>query len=234
MNIISSIIPPSAKGRRPGKPMKAKYITIHSTGNPKSTAKNEADNVCKNKPELKVSFHFAVDDRSIYQVLPTNEVAWHAGDGNGLGNTASIGIEICEPGDRKQSLINAIELTRRLMDQEGIPIENVVQHNYWSGKNCPRILRDKAFIRDGLDWKWFMTELKKAVTPSSAATSNKKEDNEVIEKGKFKVDGKVVIVDRILKDGRNFVELRSDIVSSKYDIGYDASNKIPVLTTKKK
>jgi len=229
IQIQKSIIPPSAKGRRPGKPMKAKYITIHSTGNPKSTAKNEADNLYNNSPMEKKSFHFAVDDSLIYQTLPTNEVGWHAGDGSGPGNMSSIGIEICEPGDRKKALLNAIELTRRLMEMENIPIENVVQHNYWSGKNCPRILRDKAYIKDGLDWKWFMSELKKVA--AKPASSNKKEDDEVIEKGKFKVDGKVIEADRILKDGRNFVELRSDIVSDKYDIGYDGQNKMPILTT---
>jgi N-acetylmuramoyl-L-alanine amidase len=172
IKIIKQLIPPSAKGRRPGIPMKAKYITIHSTGNPRSTAKNEADNVTRNDPGKQVSFHFVVDDKKIYQVMPTNEVAWHAGDGAGRdaqgrdrpelspGNRMSIGIEICESGDRRKALLNAAELVRSLMASEGIPLANIVQHNRWSGKNCPRILRDKAFIKDGMDWNWFLAQIK--------------------------------------------------------------------------
>ena len=32
------------------------------------------------------SWHFTVDDKQIYQHLPTNENGWHAGDGDGSGN----------------------------------------------------------------------------------------------------------------------------------------------------
>lgn len=134
-----------------------KYLTIHSTGNPLSTAKNEADNVTKNNLDKKVSFHFVVDAISIYQTLPTNEMGWHAGDGMGNGNRESIGIEICESGDRLNALKNAIILVQNLLKEFG-DLE-IVQHNYWSGKNCPRILRDPAFVKNGLNWDWFLAQV---------------------------------------------------------------------------
>jgi len=37
---------------------------------------------------------------------------------------------------------NAAELVAKLMKDEGIPISNVVQHNYFSGKNCPRNMQE--------------------------------------------------------------------------------------------
>ena len=55
----------------------------------------------------------------------------------------SIAIEICEnpESDLRKATDNAAELTARLMSDWKIPIANVVQHNNWSGKNCPRRIR---------------------------------------------------------------------------------------------
>lgn len=147
-------------GRRSQIPLVPTSITIHSTGNPLSTSQNEADNVCYNDPYKQVSFHFVVDDKEAIQVLPTNEVAWHAGDGfNGQGNRTSLGVEICEGGDRALSLHNALELVHNLMTE--LSISKVVQHKYWSGKICPRILINPQYIKGGLDWDWFISELEK-------------------------------------------------------------------------
>ena len=157
--MIEMLIPKSAKGRRPQVKMTPQYITIHSTGNPRSTARNEASNVVNNNPEMKVSFHLVVDDKDVYQTLPFNEIGWHAGDGRGNGNYKSIGIEICESGDRRKALQNAIEVVKDLMVAYKIDINHVVQHNHWSGKDCPRILRNKSFIKDGLDWNWFIKQI---------------------------------------------------------------------------
>ncbi len=156
MQIKQQFIPKSRTKQRPGIVMTPKYLTIHSTGNPNSTAQNEADFVCKNSTR-QASYHFVCDDKQVIQILPTNEVAWHAGDGGkGAGNRQSIGIEICESGDRRAAVDNAIWLTKELMRNLKILASRIVQHNHWSGKNCPRILRDKNFIKDGIDWDYFL------------------------------------------------------------------------------
>ena len=41
-----------------------------------------------------VGYHVAIDDKQAVQAIPTHN-AFHAGDGQGKGNRASIGIEIC-------------------------------------------------------------------------------------------------------------------------------------------
>ena len=156
--IKTQFIPKTAKGRRPAIPMIPEYITIHSPGHI-STAQNEADNVCNNNPDLKVSFHYAVDDKDRIQVLPTNETAWHAGDNLGTGNMKSIGIEICEGGDRAKALMNAVELVKELMIAYNIDRNHVARHKDWSGKNCPRILIDPAHIKNGMNWSWFQSRL---------------------------------------------------------------------------
>lgn len=85
-----------------------------------------------------------VDDHAIVQHLPDYETAYHAGDGkDGPGNATSIGIEICvnAGGDFEAAKANAAALVRLLMKEHGIPLDNVVQHNHWNGKDCPKTIR---------------------------------------------------------------------------------------------
>ena len=157
--IKQQFIPASRTKQRPGYAMKPQYITIHSTGNPASTAQNEANYVCYNS-DRQASYHYVCDDSQIIQVLPVNEVAWHAGDGgSGTGNRKSVAIEICEPGNRKKAVDNAVWLTKELMRDLKIDKAHIRQHHDWSGKDCPRILRDSAYIKDGIDWSYFMAQI---------------------------------------------------------------------------
>ncbi len=164
--VKSQIIPKTATGRRPQLDLKPEYITIHGTGEDKATAKNHADNVNNNNPTKQTSWHIVVDENEAYQVLPLNEVAWHAGDGfYGSGNRKSIGIEICESGNRRKTLDNTISTVKALMKELGLDVSDIRQHYDWSRKDCPRILRNPANIKDGLDWDWFIDQL--SAKPSS-------------------------------------------------------------------
>jgi N-acetylmuramoyl-L-alanine amidase len=166
MKLIEQYIPKTAKGRRPQIPMTPIYITVHGTGNPKSTAKNEADNVCNNEPDSQISFHIVVDDKEAYKLLPFNEISWNAGDGkNGFGNRKSISIEICESGDREKTLLNAVEIIHDLMVEFNIGVDDVKQHYDWSKKDCPRILRNQDYIVGGMDWNWFIDKLQDSFEP---------------------------------------------------------------------
>ena len=99
--------------------MSPQYITIHSTGNPKSTAMNERAWLTNPNNNVTASWHICVDEKEAVEAIPLNEVAWHAGDGgSGTGNRRSISIEICESGDRAKTLENAIKLTANLQQQQ--------------------------------------------------------------------------------------------------------------------
>jgi N-acetylmuramoyl-L-alanine amidase len=142
MNYVVDHIPKSTPhNRRNGWVMKPEYITIHSTGNPQSTAKNERGWLTNPSNTRQASFHIVVDEREAIECIPLNEVAWHAGDGrNGTGNRKTISIEICESGNREKTLQNAIELTAKLLYERGWGVDKLRRHFDWSGKNCPRIL----------------------------------------------------------------------------------------------
>ena len=135
---------------RPGGSNPCKYITIHETGNAAKGADAAAHAAYLDSDTGErdmVSWHYTVDDLAIVQHLPDYETAYHAGDGkDGPGNTTSIGIEICvnAGGDFAQAQANAASLVRLLMEEHGIPLDNVVQHNHWNGKDCPKTIRATA------------------------------------------------------------------------------------------
>lgn len=150
------LIPTSNKKARPGRKMTAKYITVHNTGNSKKGAGADNHTEYVDNVDNYVSWHFTVDDKKIYQELPVNEHGWHAGDGNGEGNRASIGIEICENVDGNWPIArkNGILLIAKLLIDLGLTPDKVVPHKHWSGKQCPQII-----LREG--WNEFMNEVKK-------------------------------------------------------------------------
>ena len=150
---------PKGNQNRPAHPMTPKYITIHDTGNASKGAGAKNHAIYAGRGVNEVGYHFVVDDKNIYQLLPLTENAWHAGDGgSGTGNRQSIAIEICEnpESNRTTAEKNAQQLTAYLMKKYGIPASNIKQHHDWNGKNCPHIIRAR---KNG--WNDFIAAVKK-------------------------------------------------------------------------
>ncbi|CAN5487429.1 hypothetical protein BH11PSE9_BH11PSE9_25410 [soil metagenome] len=146
LNIVQDFIPPG-NSNRPGNKLLPKFITVHNTDNTSSNA-NAAAHAKYQKGEdaraRQVSWHFTVDDKAVYQSVPTNEVAWHAGSSQ--GNSSSIGVEICMHPEMvaTKAYAKAALLIAVLARRSNIAVPSgVVQHHQWSGKNCPRVLREK-------------------------------------------------------------------------------------------
>ncbi|MCY7947303.1 N-acetylmuramoyl-L-alanine amidase [Bacillus atrophaeus] len=144
VKIVQDFIP-KGRNNRPGYAMNPSYITVHNTANTSKGANAALHARYVKNPETGTSWHFTVDEKEIYQHLPLNENGWHAGDGNGNGNRKSIGIEICENSDGhfEKAVSNAQWLVKKLMKEQGISLANVVPHQHWSGKYCPRKLLDR-------------------------------------------------------------------------------------------
>lgn len=129
-------------------PMTPKYITVHNAATSASARTLHAYNkACiESAPDGIKSWHFSVDEAEVWQALPLNINAWHAGDGNGPGNRQSIGIEITRDMDYDTDLYARAEdlaahLCAYLLDQFDLPITALKMHQDWSGKYCPhRIL----------------------------------------------------------------------------------------------
>lgn len=143
------------------------YVVVHETANTNEGggARWHAEYLF-NIPERVASWHFTVDDKEIYQHIPTDEVAWHAGDGSTLagspwsdgntggiggGNRNGIGIETSVAlGDDIMSVWHRTARLAAVLSKEyNLPANqhrgNVKFHQDFSGKVCPQ-----SMIRGGL------------------------------------------------------------------------------------
>ncbi len=123
-----------------------RFLTIHETANKSRGANAQAHANLQSRAGIRqASWHYQVDDREAIQSHPHKRVCWHAG--TPAGNANSIGIEICvnADGDFTKTIENAAQLAAQVLREENIPLERMVQHNYWSGKNCPTFLRQKGW-----------------------------------------------------------------------------------------
>lgn len=142
-------------------------ITVHNTANDAS-ARNEASYMKSNNNE--VSFHIAVDDVEVIQLIDFNRIAWHAGDGgNGFGNRKTIAIEICyskSGGDRFiKSEKNAAIIVAKLLKEFGWGFDRVYTHQKHSGKYCPHRTLDSG-------WDRFMNMVKEAYNGTMQGDQN--------------------------------------------------------------
>lgn len=158
--VIDHIPKTTPNKRRPGEKMAPEYLTIHSTGNPTSKAKGERSWLTNAQNDRTASFHIVVDETQAIECIPFDEVAWHAGDGNGDGNKKSISIEICESGDRGKVLRNAVLLAARILRESDMGAEQLRRHHDWATKMCPRILIvDANRAHPSQTWEWFKNEV---------------------------------------------------------------------------
>lgn len=69
--------------KRPGTKLKPEMITIHNTGNPTSTARNERGWLTNPYNTSSTSFHIAIDEKEVVECIPLDEVAHHSGNKQG-------------------------------------------------------------------------------------------------------------------------------------------------------
>jgi N-acetylmuramoyl-L-alanine amidase len=172
VNLRADMVPRGRHGRKVVRPMRPRYITIHSTQNYRADAnqhsialKRGALRSPKTKTGNRIGYliwHFTVDDREAIQHMPISEQGEHA-DFHGPGNRLSIGIEMCEHrgSSRRATIERTAKLTAILMKKQGIPLRHVVPHYHWPrkgrnppNKNCPHFLLDNG--KPGKKWRWFL------------------------------------------------------------------------------
>lgn len=127
--------------------------TIHETGNTRATAQNERDNLQNN--EGTTSFHSVVDHTKVIRCIPFNTGAYHAG--TAAGNQSSLSLEICTSSLASQfdeTWSNAVEVVANDLIQLGWTVDRLRQHYHWSGKDCPKLIREWSL------WDRFKKEVK--------------------------------------------------------------------------
>ncbi len=126
-----------------------KYIVVHNTANNASAA-GEVNYLHSSENTSYTSFHFAVDEKEIWQALPTTVTGWHAGDGGAEDshNANAIGVEIARStsddlATRDQAIENAAKLVASLLMEYDLGIEDIVTHKDVTGKHCPHDIFDR-------------------------------------------------------------------------------------------
>lgn len=135
---------------------KRKYITIHETANTGVGANADAHaNLINNG--FSETWHYTVDSEKAVCHFYHTTSCWAAGTYK--GNTESIQIEMCvnSDGNYSKTLQNTIELVQKIMKEENISSDYVVQHHFWSGKHCPTLLREG---NSGMNWEQFIAGVK--------------------------------------------------------------------------
>ena len=154
---------PNSGNYKKGRTNVPAYIVIHYTGNNGDTAANNINYFANNK--VGASAHFFVDENSVYTSVPVGDTAWHCGTSGTYyhkecRNANSIGIELCSRFDssgsyfKDQTVENAAELTRQLMQRYNIPANHVVRHYDVTHKNCP-----EPFVKHPEQWENFKNKL---------------------------------------------------------------------------
>lgn len=200
-------------------------IVFHYTTNTgtSATAKGNALYFKNGSEGRAASAHYVVDTGdTAYECVPPDVVAWAVGDGRSgkygkvYNNSNTVSIEMVsqtKPDGTyfipEETMKNAARLYQQLIRQ--LPgVVAVIRHYDVSGKLCPLPLIDET------KWEKFRKLLE--------------EVDETVTKCKMIVDGKEVEVERILKDGTNYVKIR-DIAKA---LDLDVSNKgnVPILNRK--
>lgn len=155
---------------------------IHNTAN-NASANNEV--AYMNRNDQSTSFHYAIDDIEVVQAIPESRNAFHALDGNGIGNRGHIAIEICySTGDMdkfSKSEENCAKFLATRLRERGWGIDRVKKHQDFSGKYCPHKTLD-------LGWERFLNLVREQMDipqePSQIPTPPPKPQESVFEKAK--------------------------------------------------
>lgn len=233
---------------------KIEWIAVHYTAGTTSKKGSALNAANWFKTGSSASADYVVDDEEIYLCNPDikNRYSWAVG-GNKYyppstsesakyygkcTNINSISVEICSNKTNKTSLFAtdtdwyftdsalslAAELIKELMKEYNIDIDHVIMHHHVTGKICPNpfCLNESRLS----DWYNFKKRL------SDEDTKNEEmEDSEMVTETYININGKDIKINRILKDGKNYIDLRG-LENAGFEVGFNAAAKLPILNNK--
>ncbi|WP_052059864.1 N-acetylmuramoyl-L-alanine amidase family protein [Lysinibacillus fusiformis] len=149
-------------------------VCIHETDNTKkgSGADNHA-RLQANGNSRQASWHWSVDDKEAVQSFTHDYQCWAAGSTK--GNNEAIHIEMCVnvEGDYVRTVQNTAALVAKILKEEKLTINDVVQHHFYSGKNCPSKIRSTSAP---IPWSSFLQMVKANIQPTGSNNIAKDDD----------------------------------------------------------
>ena len=174
MHINRELLPIN-KFTRPGRKMiEVRGVVIHWTGNPSMDAKGHVryfnqlsrQNADDDIVDRYASAHYFIGTTGdVYQLIPEDEVAYHAGGKEYVQKTLDhfnctwpniclVGLELCHEDWSGKFTDDTIrvsqQLTRDILNRHNLDIKDVVRHFDVTSKLCP-----KFFVENEEAWKDF-------------------------------------------------------------------------------
>ncbi|MEH7117225.1 N-acetylmuramoyl-L-alanine amidase [Neobacillus vireti] len=162
-----------------------KGIVMHYTATPNASAKNERDyfnGTCITQKRY-ASAHVFIDKKEARQIIPFNEVAYHANEKpckipslkatasyykGGGANLNTIGIELCIEKDgslHPDTLKRAIDVVAYLCKVYKLnPLSDIYRHYDITGKNCPAF-----WVSNPKGFEQFKADVKAQLAPAKTS-----------------------------------------------------------------
>lgn len=167
--------------------IKIQGLMLHSVGTPQPSAKVFVNNWNRDGIEKCVHAFIDANDGLVYQTLPWNHRAWHAG---GAANNTHIGVEMCEPaqikyvggasfkitGDREKAVAavdrtykSAVELFGQLCVKYNLdPMTQIISHKEGAEKKIASNHGDPDHLWKGMGLSYTMDGFRKDVAAEVA------------------------------------------------------------------
>ncbi|MCC7244165.1 MAG: SH3 domain-containing protein [Saprospiraceae bacterium] len=158
-----------------------KGVVAHWTANTDKGAHAKANRNYFNNTSRFASAHYLVDDHSIIQCIPDNEVGYHVGamfykaDGERIKegvltpNYFLVGFEMCVNSDGKweKTYRNSVELAAHLLHKYELTIHDLYRHFDITGKDCPKMMLEET------KWAAFKEDIAKEMAKIAPVQSGK-------------------------------------------------------------
>ena len=159
LNVVTGIVPWSGTGRTKMKQTETAFITVHDTGSADMSAAQWNDYESSGRDTRQTSWHFTVGADTVYQQIPLEEVAWHAGDGSAMFGLKDTGVKYVGPdpeitiGEDHFLYINGEK------SKIGVPIISGSSRSEWNGRFANAISKSGLYTCLGENGNYYLANV---------------------------------------------------------------------------
>lgn len=159
LKVVTGIVPWSGTGRTKMKQVETAFITVHDTGSADMSAAQWNDYESSGRDTRQTSWHFTVGEDTVYQQIPLEEVAWHAGDGSAMFGLKDTGVKYVGPdpeitiGEDHFLYINGEK------SKIGVPLISGSSRTEWNGRFANAISKAGLYTCLGENGNYYMANV---------------------------------------------------------------------------